>query len=106
GGLAPQQVPHFARVTVQRSFTAASFGPLPLVAAPSTVQGAVPAPARKGPPWFQAMDRNGDGFVSPQEFLGPPELFRRLDLDGDGLLSAEEAWRAESGRRGARLAAK
>jgi Ca2+-binding EF-hand superfamily protein len=53
-----------------------------------------PQPKRvAGPAWFVAMDRNGDGYVSPREFLGPPELFRRLDTDGDGLLSPEEASR-------------
>src|SRR5262249_49369727 len=29
--------------------------------------------ARRGPRWFQAMDRNGDGVLSPKEFVGPPE---------------------------------
>lgn len=42
------------------------------------------------------MDRNGDGLVSPEEFLGPPELFRRLDLNSDGFISVDEA---ESARR-------
>jgi hypothetical protein len=46
---------------------------------------------RTGPEWFRAMDRNGDGDVSPREFLGTAEAFRRLDRDGDGLLSPEEA---------------
>jgi hypothetical protein len=41
------------------------------------------------------MDRNGDGVVSPREFVGPPEVFRKLDTDGDGLISAEEAARTE-----------
>ena len=53
-----------------------------------------PQPKRiAAPAWFVAMDRNGDGYVSPREFLGPPELFRQLDTDGDGLLSPEEASR-------------
>jgi hypothetical protein len=37
------------------------------------------------------MDANGDGYVSPREFLGTPEQFRKLDRDGDGLISPEEA---------------
>ncbi|HEY7315850.1 MAG TPA: hypothetical protein VH643_41355 [Gemmataceae bacterium] len=49
-----------------------------------------PAPGQ-GPDWFQAMDRNSDGCVSPREWIGTREQFRRLDRDGDGLLSPEEA---------------
>jgi Ca2+-binding EF-hand superfamily protein len=48
-----------------------------------------------GPLWFRKMDRNGDGDVSPGEFLGTAEQFRRLDADGDGLISVEEAQQAE-----------
>jgi hypothetical protein len=44
-----------------------------------------------GPAWFRAMDRNGDGYVSPREFLGAPRQFRKLDADGDGLISPDEA---------------
>ena len=40
------------------------------------------------------MDRNGDGVLSPREFLGPPEVFRKLDADGDGVISPAEASRA------------
>jgi Ca2+-binding EF-hand superfamily protein len=53
-------------------------------------------PARpQGPLWFRKMDRNGDGDLSPREFLGTAEQFRRLDADGDGLISVEEAERAD-----------
>ena len=52
-----------------------------------------------GPLWFRKMDRNGDGDVSPREFLGTPEDFRKLDLDGDGLISREEAEKAEALRK-------
>ncbi len=47
--------------------------------------------ATRGPDWFRAMDRNGDGFVSRAEFLGKAEAFDRLDRDGDGLISPDEA---------------
>jgi Ca2+-binding EF-hand superfamily protein len=56
-------------------------------------------PPTRGPAWFRAMDRNGDGDVSRREFLGSDAEFRRLDADGDGLISAEEAERAERPRR-------
>jgi Ca2+-binding EF-hand superfamily protein len=52
-------------------------------------------PVPRGPLWFRKMDRNGDGDVSPAEFLGSAEEFRRLDADGDGLIDADEAERAD-----------
>jgi Ca2+-binding EF-hand superfamily protein len=51
-------------------------------------------PARPGPAWFAAMDRNGDGDVSKREFTAGADVFATLDADGDGLLSAAEAERA------------
>ncbi|MBI3823914.1 MAG: EF-hand domain-containing protein [Planctomycetes bacterium] len=45
----------------------------------------------KTPLWFRKMDRNGDGDVSPREFLGTREEFNRIDTDGDGLISPAEA---------------
>jgi Ca2+-binding EF-hand superfamily protein len=52
----------------------------------------------RGPAWFRKMDRNGDGYVSRREFLGPEELFNKLDTDGDGLISPEEAERLPDAR--------
>lgn len=43
------------------------------------------------PLWFQKMDRNQDGDISPREFIAGDEAFRKLDTDGDGLISREEA---------------
>jgi Ca2+-binding EF-hand superfamily protein len=60
----------------------------------------VPHAAREplgvGPLWFRKMDRNHDGDVSANEFLGPPEEFERLDTNKDGLISVEEAEQADA----------
>ncbi|MGN6547372.1 MAG: hypothetical protein ACTHK7_20135 [Aureliella sp.] len=49
-----------------------------------------------GPIWFQRMDRNSDGDLVWDEFLGPREAFHRLDSDGDSLIDAKEAAAYES----------
>lgn len=49
---------------------------------------------RRGPVWFRAMDRNGDGDVSRKEFAGDPESFDKLDADKDGILTPDEAGKA------------
>lgn len=41
--------------------------------------------------WFTNMDRNGDGDLSPHEFLGDAELFQKLDVNRDGLIDPTEA---------------
>jgi Ca2+-binding EF-hand superfamily protein len=61
--------------------------------------GARPAAPKRGPVWFRKMDRNGDGDVSPREWLGTMEDFRRIDTDGDGLIDAEEAERYDAQMR-------
>ena len=83
------EVPASYRLSAGRGTVGESFGPVPL----GTV--AKPKPAAKdmakGPRWFQAMDKNGDGFVSAAEFIGPPELFAKFDRNGDGRISSDEA---------------
>lgn len=47
------------------------------------------------------LDRDGDGFISRDEYVGPSqEAFRVLDRDGDGRISTDEL---VEGRRTARL---
>ncbi|MGH7201282.1 MAG: hypothetical protein ACREJB_11805, partial [Planctomycetaceae bacterium] len=48
-----------------------------------------------GPIWFQRMDRNSDGDVTWNEFLGPREAFHALDADQDGLIDHTEAENAD-----------
>jgi Ca2+-binding EF-hand superfamily protein len=73
----------FARARIPRHLLATLSHGLPL-----TALGTAP---RRGPDWFQAMDRNGDGDVSRREFIGTDDVFDRFDRDQDGLVSAEEA---------------
>jgi Ca2+-binding EF-hand superfamily protein len=69
-----------------------SWGGVPIPAAKRPRPGGADAAA--APAWFRAMDRNGDGVLSPWEFIGPPEVFRKLDLNGDGVITPDEAVRA------------
>jgi Ca2+-binding EF-hand superfamily protein len=50
-----------------------------------------------GPIWFQRMDRNNDGDLIWNEFLGPRWVFDQLDADADELLDPSEAakWRPQ-----------
>lgn len=63
--------------------------------APSTRAATTASLATERLPWFVAMDRNKDGYLSPREFIGPPGVLQKLDRDGDGLISLEEARNAK-----------
>jgi Ca2+-binding EF-hand superfamily protein len=90
-GWTREQIPRCVHITLQPGFAGSAFGPLPLAVPSKTANTPSSKRSAKGPAWFQAMDKNGDGFLSPREFLGPQELFRRLDRNGDGVISVEEA---------------
>jgi Ca2+-binding EF-hand superfamily protein len=87
--LTPAAVPASYRLAVGRGPVGDSFGPVPFGTAAGPKPAAPAAP--RGPRWFRAMDKNGDGYVSAREFVGPPELFRKLDANGDGRISVGEA---------------
>jgi Ca2+-binding EF-hand superfamily protein len=88
GCISRKELPHQLHVLVSRGEPRVN-GPL---------LGASSAPS-VGPLWFRLMDRNGDGDVSPREFLGTAEEFQRFDRDGDGLISLEEAVKADASFR-------
>lgn len=48
-----------------------------------------------GPIWFQRMDRNNDGDLTWNEFLGPREVFHELDADADAFIDPREAGEAK-----------
>jgi Ca2+-binding EF-hand superfamily protein len=90
GKLGRDEFPHRLRVRLTPGKAAT-----PVAAKEKPAPKAAPT---RGPAWFRKMDRNGDGFVSRREWLGPDDLFNKLDTDGDGLLSPEEAARLDRGK--------
>jgi Ca2+-binding EF-hand superfamily protein len=95
GFITPEEIARQFEVTVSQG---SPNGNPRLVAPPTRVRPVgvpVRAPAR-GPVWFRKMDLNGDGYVSPREFLGSQEEFRRIDTDRDGFISPEEAERYDA----------
>lgn len=56
-----------------------------------SIRNAASAAGADIPPWFVKMDRNGDGDLSPNEFLGRRALFQQIDQNEDGLISSSEA---------------
>lgn len=57
------------------------------------IEKAASAVARAGMPRerFSALDKNGDGKVSKDEFTGPPARFAQLDADHDGFITLQES---------------
>jgi Ca2+-binding EF-hand superfamily protein len=88
-----EDLPRQWRLTAREGAGLKSFGPVALAVAPRGA-GKVTAAEARGPRWFQALDRNRRGFLTPRDFLGPLDLFQRLDRDGDGRITVEEADRA------------
>jgi Ca2+-binding EF-hand superfamily protein len=97
GGVSLRKMPTQIHIVVSQGTPAYRLVPTLGFFAPA----GLPRPPR-GPLWFRKMDRNGDGDVSPREFLGSRAAFDRLDLDKDGLISVEEAEQADWALRKAR----
>jgi Ca2+-binding EF-hand superfamily protein len=87
GNINPSKMNKSYRIEIQR-------GGVSLFGRVSRASTEMPIAALKepsGPIWFQRMDRNGDGDLTWDEFLGPREAFHQIDSDGDGLINQPEA---------------
>ena len=94
GLIAPKEIPYQYQVVVNPGVPNYLAGQLSGFTPPGNQR--TTSPPLFGPVWFRKMDRNGDGDVSPREFLGTRDDFHRLDTNGDGLISLEEARRADA----------
>jgi Ca2+-binding EF-hand superfamily protein len=97
GGITADEVPRHFQLTVGSGMSwGGPFGGFPFFPGPP------PPPTQHSPGprdrmlWFRKMDRNRDGDLSPQEFLGTQADFDRLDTDRDGLIDHQEAARAST----------
>ncbi len=91
GAISREEIPQQFQLTLQEAGVDPNAFPQQMVQQAVMTQPAAPARIERGPLWFRKMDVNGDGDVSPREFLGSLEDFKRIDTDGDGLISVEEA---------------
>lgn len=91
GDLGRDELPQQFRLSVGTSPYAGAYG--------GTVVPTLRTPGH-GPVWFRKADTNGDGDLSPREWLGTAADFTALDTDGDGLISAAEAESADRRLRG------
>jgi Ca2+-binding EF-hand superfamily protein len=89
-GLTIEELPREVRVEYSEGQVTEAV-PTPLRAVGGPLSG---LSSREAPEWFRKMDRNGDGDLSPSEWLGSEEELKRLDADGDGLISVAEAMKA------------
>lgn len=89
GEVAADEIPKYMRLTVSRARPSIP-GVNRRIRAISGVRYS-PRGTTRGPVWFQKMDRNRDGDVSPREFLGKSDEFNRLDKDANGLIDETEA---------------
>lgn len=80
----------------RRCFRGLTFG---LVASGCLVAWAAEAPAPDPVRRLRAMDQDGDGQVSREEFRGPDAMFERMDSNQDGFVTPAEALAARPGNR-------
>lgn len=86
----PSQMPKTYRIEIQRG----GIGLFGRIDRPTAETPATLLKPPSGPIWFQRMDRNADGDLTWDEFLGPRDAFHRIDVDQDGLIDESEAQKA------------
>ncbi len=91
GSINREEIPHQFQLSIGEAGFDINAAPQAQVQQAMMAPPTLPGRIERGPLWFRRMDVNGDGDVSPREFLGSLEDFRRIDTDGDGLISLEEA---------------
>lgn len=87
GSINPSRLNKSYRIEIQRG----GIGLFGRVDRPSAETPAALLKPSSGPIWFQRMDRNGDGDLTWDEFLGPRDVFHTIDADHDDLIDESEA---------------
>ena len=87
GVLSMKEVPTLIRLVVTKGPHAHRV----LCSPRSVVSEGVTKTLQAAPVWFLGMDKNKDGDVSRDEFLGTDEQFQKLDTNADDWISGEEA---------------
>lgn len=86
GHIHPDEIPDRTMVRIDHG--------MPAGRSRSNDSTAVSVAESRGPHWFVRMDANGDGDLSPREFLGSAERFAEFDANHDGFIDPREAGRA------------
>lgn len=95
GALSAWEIPHRLELEISRGGSDGTVGPRLIYARDSRIRS---SGAANAPLWFQKMDANHDGDLTPEEFLGSRAEFDRLDRNHDGLIDAAEAALAGKGK--------
>lgn len=91
GELSDLEIPQRMSLTFARDSSPVLAQRLGIAQPVAAVEAPSPSAAASAPAWFAAMDRNGDGEISRQEFVGPLARFQKLDANSDGRIDVGEA---------------
>lgn len=90
-GITRDQVPIQFQLHLEQGAPGTSFASIPVPVRSPAVSSAPLTKSAAAPRWFLALDRNSDGFISPQEFPGKVGQFKQLDANNDGSIAIDEA---------------